>query len=77
MKHSEFKIGLEFWLGGNKWRCTDVGTRTVIAIKLDRKEVDWYFGPTYPVAETVLDEDDLPVCSVEWVDWRTQCKGKE
>ncbi len=35
MEHSEFHIGLEFWCKGN-WRCTDIGTRTVVAIRIDR-----------------------------------------
>lgn len=36
MKHSDFHVGLEF-LGstGFRWRCTDVGTRTVVAVRLD------------------------------------------
>ena len=35
MKHSKFKIGTEFLTGSGRWRCTDVGTRTIVAIKLD------------------------------------------
>ncbi len=40
MKHSEFRIGLEFWCGGKRWRCTDVGTRVVTAISLEPREVE-------------------------------------
>jgi hypothetical protein len=36
MKLNEFKIGAEFYCDGRKWRCTDVGTRTVIALPADR-----------------------------------------
>ncbi|WEJ11736.1 hypothetical protein [Sinorhizobium prairiense] len=36
MEHSEFHIGLDFWCGKGRWRCTDVGTRTVVAIRLDQ-----------------------------------------
>ena len=39
MQHSEFEIGEEFWCSGRQWRCTDIGTRTIIAIRLDRVEV--------------------------------------
>jgi len=39
MEHCEFHIGLEFWSGGKKWRCTDVGTRVVAAISLEPHEV--------------------------------------
>jgi hypothetical protein len=39
MKHEEFRIGLEFWCGGRRWRCTDVGSRVVVAICLDPHEV--------------------------------------
>ena len=73
VKHEQFKIGLEFWMSGNKWRCTDIGTRTIIAIRLD--DVDsridrgddpsWYNGPPYSIVEHALDEYDLPACSLE------------
>jgi hypothetical protein len=39
MRHEEFHIGGIFWCGGQRWRCTDTGTRTIIAICLDRVEV--------------------------------------
>jgi len=34
MTHDEFKIGSDFMLSGQKYRCTDVGTRVIIAIKI-------------------------------------------
>ena len=34
MKHSDYAIGQEFWTATGKWRCTDKGTRTIIAIKI-------------------------------------------
>jgi len=45
MNHSDFSIGLEFWCGDKRWRCTDVGTRVVTAIGVEprdmvRSEVD-------------------------------------
>ncbi len=39
MQHSEFKIGGDFWSGDRQWRCTDIGTRTIVAIRIDRVEV--------------------------------------
>ncbi len=39
MKHSEFTIGGTFWCGSRQWRCTDIGSRTIVAIRLDEVEV--------------------------------------
>ena len=41
MKASDFEIGNEFTTadGTRKWRVTDVGTRTVVAIRLDQTKV--------------------------------------
>ena len=39
MEHNDFKIGLEFYCGGKKWRCTDVGTRVIVAIALGQREM--------------------------------------
>ena len=39
MHHTEFAIGVEFWCGGSRWRCTDVGTRVIVAISLEPHEV--------------------------------------
>ena len=39
MQHSEFSMGLEFWCGGKRWRCTDVGTRVVVAICLESRDM--------------------------------------
>ncbi len=35
MNLSEFYIGLEFVCSGRRWRCTDVGSRVVVAIRVD------------------------------------------
>jgi hypothetical protein len=66
MKVSDFKIGLEFWMSGKQYRCTDVGSRIVAAIHL-APELDssWFKGPTYAVVEHVIDEDDMMACSIE------------
>lgn len=39
MQHSDFRIGTELCCGGRLWRCTDIGTRTIVAIRIDRAEV--------------------------------------
>jgi hypothetical protein len=63
MKPADFTIGLEFWMNGFRWRCTDVGSRFVIAIRLgDEDDPTKCIGPPYKVAEVVLDEYDLAAC---------------
>ena len=39
MRYAEFKIDGTFRCGGRLWRCTDIGTRTIVAIRIDRVEV--------------------------------------
>jgi hypothetical protein len=39
MNHSQFQIGLAFWCDGKRWRCTDVGSRVVVAIPLEPHEL--------------------------------------
>ncbi|MBL6454588.1 hypothetical protein JMJ55_04575 [Belnapia sp. T6] len=39
MKHSEFVVGQAFTTGHGLWRCTDVGARTVVAIRIDAAEI--------------------------------------
>ena len=38
MKRSDFAIGQEFWCGCKRWRCTDVGSRVIVAICLEAHE---------------------------------------
>jgi hypothetical protein len=40
MEHNAFEIGATFWCGGKLWRCTDIGTRVIVAIRLDSVQVD-------------------------------------
>ena len=66
MQHKEFVIGTTFWCGGSPWCCTDIGTRAIIAIKLDHDDdPSWYNGPPYAFAESVFDEYDIEACSPE------------
>ncbi len=60
MRHRDFYIGREFMTATGRWRCTDVGTRTITAIKLDHEDdPSWYNGPPYAVAGYVFDEDSI------------------
>jgi hypothetical protein len=34
MIHSDFFIGREFLTGAGKWRCTDVGTCVIVAMRI-------------------------------------------
>jgi hypothetical protein len=63
MRHSQFKIGMDFHTAAGPWRCTDIGTRVVVAVKLDAPDESWYAGPPYAIAEHVFDENDLAGCS--------------
>ena len=46
------------------WRCTDIGTRVVIAIRLNHDDdPTWYNSPPYAVRECVFGEDDMLGCS--------------
>jgi len=65
MERDDFVIGKMFVTGSGIWRCTDIGTRTIIAIKVsDRDDISWFNGPPYAVVEVVFDENDLGGC---WV----------
>jgi len=39
MNHSDFRVGTVFWTFGGQWRCTDVGTRVIVAIRIDAVEI--------------------------------------
>jgi hypothetical protein len=63
MKRSDFHIGCEFLTASGRWRCTDVGRRTIAAIRLNHDDdPSWYNGPPYAVMETVFDEYDFEGC---------------
>ena len=34
MRHGDFSIGMEFMTDTGRWRCTDIGTRTITAIQV-------------------------------------------
>ena len=63
MKRTDFHIGCEFLTASGRWRCTDVGKRTIAAIRLNHDDdPSWYNGPPYAVTETVFDEYDFEGC---------------
>ena len=60
MKQEDFKIGTEFKTEIGTWRCTDIGTRVIVAIRISNHEdQSWFNGPPYAVEEVVFDENDL------------------
>ena len=62
LKPSDCHIGMEFWSDGGHWRCTDIGRRTFLAIKLDQEDQRNYNGPPYSIAEHYFDEYDQRTC---------------
>lgn len=40
MDHAEFRIGTLFWCGDRLWRCTDAGSRVIVAIRIDALELN-------------------------------------
>jgi hypothetical protein len=76
MEHHEFTIGGEFFMGEGRWRCTDIGTRTIAAIRLDRVEIVSLDSETGRRTTRVLDQaeaeregwfDGPPYHGVEYV----------
>jgi hypothetical protein len=63
MKRPDFQIGCEFLTAAGRWRCTDIGKRTIAAIRLNHDDdPSWYSGPPYAVMEAVFDEYDFEGC---------------
>lgn len=65
MKKEEFKLGTKFYTATGKWRCTDIGTRVIVAIHLNQEGHENYNGPPYSIPENVFDEYDLEGCSLD------------
>lgn len=63
MKHYDFTLGMEFMSsGGLRYRCTDIGTRTILAISLEVDDDRLLQGPPYMQDEIVFDEVDMERC---------------
>ena len=58
-KHEDFRIGTMFRSGSGRFLCTDVGQRTIIAIRYTPRNPENMDGPPYFLVETVFDEDDI------------------
>lgn len=67
MKLADFKIGIQFYtVTGQQWLCTDIGTRTILAIELDPKlDKNWFKGPPYMINEVVFDEEEIKNCFLD------------
>lgn len=59
MKHSDFKIGECFYTPTAKWKCTDIGTRVIIACEVELNGRGKIFD-----TEFIFDEYDFPVCFI-------------
>ncbi len=68
MDKDEFRICLIFYMAkDSRWLCTDVGTRVVVAIRLE-EGVATPAGPPYVVGERVIDEYAQQGClGLPWV----------
>lgn len=63
MKHGDFMIGSTFYMSSTKWLCTGIGTRTIVAVRVDPGcDVSRLKGPPYALAEQVIDEYDFAAC---------------
>lgn len=63
MKYLDFVVGGEFRTATGRWRCTDIGNRVIVAIKIDEdRDRSWSLGPPYAVAESAFDEYDFGGC---------------
>jgi hypothetical protein len=69
MGKDDFQIGTEFYTAAGKWCCTDIGTRVIVAIRLEQEDASWYTGPPFAVSEWVFDEYGLGGCSLDAKDF--------
>jgi hypothetical protein len=59
MRHGEFVVGRTLWCGEREWRCTDIGSRTIVAICLDNAEVVEYSpGPPETTTTRTLSRNE-------------------
>ena len=74
---SDFRIGLTFFNCLGDWLCTDVGTRTIAAIRTaDQLPPAWYEGPPYAVEERLFNEQDMASCFVSLKDAFKKDRGE-
>jgi hypothetical protein len=64
MKKEQFDLGMRFCTKtGDEWKVTDIGSRTIVAIRITGEEPLNLLGPPYGVLEVVFDEFDIEECS--------------
>jgi hypothetical protein len=61
MQHHEFRIGGLFWTAMGQFKCTDVGSRTIVAGGYGTPE-SRLDGPPYKFNELVFNERDIAGC---------------
>jgi hypothetical protein len=59
LEKENFEIGKIFYTGSGKWLCTDIGKRTINAIKVERENIK---GPPFEEEEHVFTEFDFGGC---------------
>jgi len=59
MKISDFKIGMHFFTHKGEWICTDIGTRTIIAIPYHEITISVMDGNKNIVFQTVTPDSDI------------------
>jgi hypothetical protein len=57
-----FEIGKPFLMDDRVWICTDVGTRTICAVRLKDLVRSGDSGPPYSILEQVLDRYEMDHC---------------
>lgn len=57
MRQEDIAIGQDFYSDGNRWRCTDIGTRTVAAIRLDKEALTSFTGASTQRTRTLLRDE--------------------
>lgn len=65
MTYDDFKIGEDFWLNGERYRCLDIAGHHIIAVALEDwilADMSWLNGPPYALELEVFDAYDWPVC---------------
>jgi hypothetical protein len=64
-------IGSHFQIDEREFLVTDIGTRTIVAVRITEKEKadpSWLNGPPYAIAEIVFDENDFEAIEPKTVD---------
>lgn len=75
MKLTSFKIGQHFFTHTGQWQCTDVGSRTILAVRHEELLKSGEKYPPYSIVEYYFDEYDIEGCwqaqDIEGVDLDT------